>query len=65
MATGGGFWVAARGKTQSEVADLLGVHQSTISLWIKSYKERGLMSQTGHSYSLTETGQKYLEGQNS
>ena len=56
--------LVSRGKTQSEVADLLGVHQSTISLWLKSYKERGLMSQTGRSYSLTETGQKYLEGQN-
>ena len=57
--------LVSRGKTQSEVAELLSVHQSTISLWLKSYKERGLMSQTGHSYSLTETGQKYLEGQNS
>lgn len=57
--------LVSRGKTQSEVADLLGVHQSTISLWLKRFKEKGLMSKSGHSYTLTEAGQRYLEGNGS
>lgn len=53
--------LVGKGKTQTEISDILGPHQSTIHHWFKRFKEQGLMTQHGNKYALTDHGQKFLE----
>lgn len=35
-------WMAARGRARREIAQDLGVHRTTLRLWLQSYREQGL-----------------------
>lgn len=50
-----------KGRSQTQIAETLGYDQSTIHHWFKDFKERNLMRQSGHTYSLTSYGEKYLQ----
>jgi hypothetical protein len=53
------------GKTQEDVGKILDVHQTTVHHWVKRFKNKGWMSQSGRTYTLTEAGQEYLGSQTS
>ncbi len=54
--------LVGKGKGQTDIANILGYNQSTVHHWFKRFKKQGLMTQHGHTYSLTDYGRSFLEG---
>ena len=50
-----------KGKSQTDIAEILGYNQSTVHHWFRRFKVQGLMTQNGHTYSLTDYGHSFLE----